>query len=165
MSTPSKSHGKNIEEIKGYRDSLDFLRRENEASARYSDIGRLWTFIRQEKPYFVESLIDPRDLFRIFIVHPRLLFDRVRAQSGAFLVSAYHKSFDFESDEIHERNTRYRRDNHDVPYNYYRMTVESGAKQSILKELQSLSISRETLFPELEESARAILKDYRGRTV
>ena len=96
---------------------MDSLRRENEASGRYSDMGRLWTFIKQEKPYFVENLIDPRDLFRIFIVQPRLLFPRVRAQSGAFLVSAYHKTFDFESDVPHEGNVRYKPDDCDVPYN------------------------------------------------
>ena len=87
------------------------------------------------------------------------MFERVRAQSGAFLVSAYHKTFDFESDANHERNVRYRRDNCDVPYDYYRLTVKSGKKRSILDELQSLNISKETLFPGVEESAKAILKD------
>ncbi len=151
--------GKNIDEVRDYADHMDSLRRENEVSGRYSDMGRLWTFIKEEKPYFVENLIDPRDLFRIFIVQPRLLFDRVRAQSGAFLVSADHKTFDFESDAKHERNVRYRRDNCDVPYDYYRLTVKSGKKRSILDELQSLNISKETLFPGVAESAKAILED------
>ena len=151
--------GKDIEEVRDYAVHMDSLRRENEASGRYSDMGRLWTFIQQEKPYFVEGLIDPRDLFRIFIVQPRLLFPRVRAQSGAFLVSAYHKTFDFESKEPHERNIRYRPDNCDVPYNYYRLTVKAGRKQSILEELQSLNISTETLFPELDKSAEAIVEN------
>ena len=152
---------KKIKEVKRYAVHMDSLRRENEASGRYSDMGRLWTFVKQEKPYFVEGLIDPRDLFRIFIVQPRLLFPRVRAQSGAFLVSAYHKTFDFESKEPHERNIRYRPDNCDVPYNYYRLTVEAGKKRSIREELESLNISTETLFPELDESAKAIVENYK----
>lgn len=154
-----KVDGKIIKEVKDYAVRMDSLREENEASGRYSDMGRLWTFIKQEKPYFVENLIEPRDLFRIFIVQPRLLFDRVRAQSGAFLVSASHRIFDFESDVEHERNVRYRRDNCDVPYDYYRLTVKSGKKRSILDELQSLNISKETLFPGVEESAKAIRED------
>lgn len=151
--------GRSVEEVKDYGAFMDSLRRENEASGRYSDMGRLWTFVKQEKPYFVEGLIDPRDLFRIFIVQPKLLFPRVRAQSGAFLVSAYHDTFDFESDERHERNVRYRMENCDVPYDYCRMTVESGSKQAILDELQALNISKESLFPEVETSAKAILQE------
>ena len=94
-------------------------------------------------------------------MQPRLLFPRVRAQSGAFLVSAYHKTFDFESDVPHEGNVRYKPDDCDVPYNYHRMTVQSGRKDAILEELQSLNISRETLFPEVDESARSIREEYK----
>ena len=120
------------------------------------EMGRLQTFIRQEKPYFVEGLIDPRDLFRIFIVQPRRLFPRLRAQSGAFLVSAHHKTFDFEPKE---QCGRYRMDRHDVPYNYYRLDVINKCR--IRKELHSLNISEETLFPELEKSATAVVDDYK----
>ena len=42
--------GKNIKEVKDYAVHMDSLRRENEASGRYSDMGRLWTFVKQEKP-------------------------------------------------------------------------------------------------------------------
>ncbi len=60
--------------VYSWRCRMDSLRRE---------MGRLHTFIRQEKPYFVEGLIDPRDLFRIFIVQPRRLFPRLRAPMRA----------------------------------------------------------------------------------
>ena len=123
------------------------------------EMGRLQTFIRQEKPYFVEGLIDPRDLFRIFIVQPRRLFPRLRAQSGAFLVSAHHKTFDFEPKE--QYNRCYRANDNDVPYNYYRLDVMAKKKCSILKELRTLNISEETLFPELEKSAKAVVDDYK----
>ena len=153
------SDRKSVNEIRDYAGYMDSLRQENEASGRYFDMGRLWTFIKQEKPYFVEDLIDPRDLFRIFIVQPRLLVDRVRAQSGSFLVSAHHKTFDFESTDSHAQNVLYRMDNCDVPYDYYRLTVKSGKKRSILDDLQSLNISKETLFPSVDESGQMILDD------
>ena len=139
-------------EVNRYAYRMDSLRRE---------MGRLQTFIRQEKPYFVEGLIDPRDLFRIFIVQPRRLFPRLRAQSGAFLVSAHHKTFDFEPKE--HQHGEYRANDNDVPYNYYPLTVECGKKKCILEELRSLNISEETLFPELEKSAKAVVKDYESR--
>jgi len=159
--------GKDVSEVRAYADHLECFRKKNEASGRYSDVGRLWTLIMPEKPYFDKDLIDPRDLFRIFVVQPRLLFPRARAQSGAFLVSAHHERFDFErldceSNKEHDRNTKYRPDNSDVPYNYYRMTVKGGHKECILKELKSLNISEDTLCPELEKSAEAIVKENEG---
>jgi len=131
--------------------------KDNETSGDYSYyMGRLWTLIKREKPYFVENLINPRDLFRIFIVQPRLLFPRVIAQSGAFLVSAHHERFNF---EWKEQNGRLPTGQYDVPYNYHPLTVKAGCKESILKELESLNISWETLFPGLESSAKAIVKE------
>ena len=56
---------------------------------------RLYDSIRQEKPYFAER-IDIRDLLRVFVVEPQRMFDRIRAQSGAFLISAFHERFEFE---------------------------------------------------------------------
>ena len=156
--------GEDIEEVRDYAEYMDrSLRPENEARGRYFDMGRLWTFIKQEKPYFVDGLIKPRDLFRIFIVQPRQMFPRVIAQSGAFLVSAHHKRFDFESKEKHDRNSRYRPNDNDVPYNYYRLRVKAKSKPSIREELQSLNISKETLFPELEISAKTIVNETERR--
>ena len=134
--------------------------KDNEASGDYSYLGRLWTLIKREKPYFVENLIKPRDLFRIFIVQPRLLFPRVIAQSGAFLVSAHHEMFNF---EWNEQSGRLATGEYDVPYNYYQLRVEGGRKKCILKELESLNISRESLFPELEVSATAIVKENKSK--
>ena len=145
-----------VKEVKEYCNYY----KDNETSGDYSYMGRLWTLIKREKPYFVENLIKPRDLFRIFIVQPRLLFPRVIAQSGAFLVSAHHKRFDF---EWKEQSGRLPTGKYDVPYNYYRLRVKAGCKESILNELQSLNISWETLFPGLESSATAIVKENKSK--
>ena len=45
----------------------------------------------------IDDLIDPRHLFRVFVVEPQQSFERVKNQSGAFLMSAFHEDFDRES--------------------------------------------------------------------
>ena len=117
-------------------------------SNRYFDaMGRLYQFIGQEKPYFKER-IDPRDLFRVLVIEPQQSFERIRAQSGAFLVSAFHERF--ESDKILKWNP-------DIPvYDNYRFVVTAAKKQDILQELRLLNVTREVLFPGLDESAKAI---------
>ena len=57
-----------------------------------ASLRRLCQLIREEKPAF-EECIDPRNFFRVFIVDPQRLNERVRAQSGAFLISAYYETF------------------------------------------------------------------------
>ncbi len=110
---------------------------------------RLYHSIRQEKPYF-EERIDIRDLFRVFVVEPERSFERIRVQSGAFLVSAFHERF--ERDEILKHNK-------DIPvYDYYRLYVPYESKEKILRELRLLNIKREVLFPSLDEVAKAIVR-------
>ena len=114
-------------------------------------MGRLYQFIHEEKPYFKER-IDPRDFFRVFVVEPQQSFERIRAQSGAFLISAFHERF--ERDEIRKCNSG-------VPvYGHFVLRVPHVRKKHILDELRLLNIMRETLFPGLEEAARAITRRY-----
>ena len=114
----------------------------------YSNVLRkLYHLIGQEKPHF-QPRIDPRDLFRAFVVEPQQSFERIRAQAGAFLISAFHDRF--ESNQISRWN-RF------IPsYEHYVLTVPSEGKNRIMMELGLSSISRETLFPGLDEAARAI---------
>ena len=118
----------------------------------YEDaMRRLYHLIRQEKPYF-ETRIDPRDLFRIFVVEPQQSFERVRAQSGAFLISAFHERF--ERDEILNWNPG-------IPiYDHSTLEVLNENKQHILDELRLLNITRETLFPGLDEAAKAVTQHH-----
>ena len=112
---------------------------------------RLYQLIRSDKPYFDER-IDPRDLYRVFVVEPQRSTDRIRAQSGAFLVSAFHERF--ERDEILKWNK-------DTPvYAHCTLTVPSGSKAGLSDELQFLNVSRETLFPGLDASAFAVSEHY-----
>lgn len=113
--------------------------------------GRLYSYIRQEKPYFKER-IDIRDLFRVFVVEPQQLFERIRVQSGAFLISAFHERF--EEEKILDYNK-------DIPlYYHHEVVVPDDKKKDFLGKLQVLNVKREVLFPNLEEASDAIVKQY-----
>ena len=108
---------------------------------------RLYQLIRSDKPYFDER-IDPRDLYRVFVVEPQRSTERIRAQSGAFLVSAFHERF--ERDEILKWNED------TLVFAHCALTIPNGSKSEIVDELRLLNVSRETLFPGLDASAYAI---------
>ena len=114
-------------------------------------MNRLYQFVRQEKPYFKDRL-EPQDLYRVFVVEPQQSPERLRAQAGAFLVSAFHKRF--ERDEIRKWNA-------DIPiYAHYKLSVPGKRKHSILEDLRLMNITRETLFPGLDSSAAEITSRY-----
>ena len=114
----------------------------------------LYQYIQQEKAYFAER-IDPRDLYRVFVVEPQHSLERIRAQSGAFLLSAFHKRF--ERQEVLDKTPG-------IPmYAHYMLTVPGERKKVIRKELELVNIAQETLYPGLEESAQAVMARYRNQ--
>ena len=121
-------------------------------SAQYAyktAMGRLIQLIRSEKPYF-EDRIDPKDFFRVFVVEPQRHFERLRVQSGAFLLSVFHKSF--EQDQVLKSVSN-------TPlYCHYTLSVKSEVKQKIREELSLVNITRESLFPGLDSAAQAVTK-------
>ena len=120
----------------------------------FHTMDRLYHYIRQEKPHFKER-IDIRDLFRIFVVEPQQSFERIRVQSGAFLISAFHERF--ETENILQLNKN-------IPvYHHYRLIVPTDSKNDILDELKFLNVTSEVLFPGLDEAAKAIVKRYKER--
>ena len=124
-------------------------RRRTGYPTEYSHImDRLYHYISQEKPYF-EKRIDIRDLFKVFVVEPRQSFERVRVQSGAFLISAVYKKF--ESEQV--KNIK------NVPvYDHYKVDVSFENKETILKDLQLLNVTSKVLFPSLYETAKGIVE-------
>ena len=124
-----------------------------ENEIRYDNLmGRLYHLIRQEKPNFKE-LINPRDFFRVIIVEPQQLFPRIRAQSGAFLISAFHERF--EQIKVHKLNA-------ETPlYQHLTFKIPKDNKKKFREELRLLNVTRETLFPGLDASAKAITKNYK----
>ena len=118
----------------------------------FTDMNLLYQLIRQEKPYFDER-INIGDLYRAYVVEPQQSSERVRAQAGALLVSAFYERF--------ERVVIRRMNKHIPMYAHYRLRVPFERKKKILDELDLLGISRETLFPSLDESASATMRHYR----
>lgn len=116
--------------------------------------ARLYFNIRQESPNFEEK-IDWRDLYQVFVVEPQRMFERLKAQSGAFLISAFHERF--ERDEVLNWNA-------DTPiYAHYTLTIPSVQKQSILEDLRLLNVTQEVLLPSVDASALATTQRYVDR--
>lgn len=107
----------------------------------------LYHFIRQEKPNF-EKRIDPRHFVSVFFVEPKQKFERIRAQEGAFIISAFHERFEPSHILYHTKN---------LPvYEYNTMIVPHQYKNLLLEELSLLNFTRETLYPSLDEVAARI---------
>ena len=123
-------------------------RRQTGQPTEYSHImDRLYHYTCQEKPYF-EKRINIRDLFRVFVVEPRQSFERIRVQSGAFLISAFNERF--ESEQVKKKIKN-------VPvYDHYKLYVPSENWEGILADLQLLNVTSKVLFPSLYETAKAI---------
>lgn len=129
--------------ILGYRDSGSGEKNVDTEEA----MQRLYDFIREEKPAFAEK-IDPRDFYRVFIVEPQQSFARIRAQSGAFLVSAFHEQFE----RCNVLNS-----NNGIPiYGHYTFKVPEKHKEHIRQELEQLQVTMESLFPSLDQAAKAV---------
>jgi len=101
------------------------------------------------KPHLSDR-IDPKALFGIYIVEPKRDFDRLRAQSGAFILSAFHERF--------EREEVARVDGSSRIYDHYTIDVDTSeeSRKKMLEQLDYLDINEETMFPGLESSAKAI---------
>ena len=118
-----------------------------------SAMARLVQFIKLEHSSF-EERIDPRDFFKIFVVHPQQSFERIRAQSGAFLLSAFHERFD-------EKEVR--KIKCGVPvYHQYIFKIPYKQKKTLMQQLGTLNITEETMYPGLEKSAKAVKRQYSG---
>ena len=115
---------------------------------------RLCQLIQEEKSFF-EDRMDIRDLYRVFVVEPQQSSERVIAQSGAFLASAFHERF--EREQILKWNAG-------IPvYAHYRLTIPGQDKAAIMEDLELLNITHETLFPGLDSSATSITEFYRRK--
>ena len=112
-------------------------------------MNRLYQFIRLERPSFADR-IEPRDLLRIIVVEPRKSFERIRAQSGAFLISAFHEQFDEKAVKKPYPNSK--------TFHHYMFPVPCSKKATIAEELATIGITDETMFPGLDQTAKGIEK-------
>ncbi|WP_460928091.1 DUF1508 domain-containing protein [Pseudomonas sp. MC6] len=112
------------------------------------DVIKLVREIQREKPYFV-ARVNPIDISSVVCVKPVLDNPRIIKQDGAFLLfgvdgekskpSAVPEEYLLTSDE-------------------FRIIIRGGDKIKILEQLESLGITRSTIYPEIEHVA-GYLKD------
>jgi hypothetical protein len=108
-------------------------------------IPRLIHFIKQEKPYF-ENRIVPPDLRAILCVRSKMSNTRITFQSGSFLIFGLDAVLD-------EAGTA------DIAIE--RVSISAGSKAKILDELSSLNINQSSVYPLIDNSAKAIANKYR----
>ena len=121
-----------------------------------SAMTQLHRLMREENPHF-EDHIDIRKLLGVYVVEPQQSAERIRAQSGAFLISAFHERFEREKIlNVHHQGAGPPIGQGIPIYAHYTITVPSNAKRGIMSDLEMLNVTRETLFPGLDSSAAAV---------
>lgn len=105
------------------------------------------------KPY-LSNQIDPKTFFGVYLVEPKRALDRLRAQSGAFILSAYHRRFEQKMVAKVDASARIY-DHHTI-----HIDISEQSRERMLEQLSNMNINQETLFPGLESSAKAIMAQH-----
>ena len=125
-------------------------------------MNRLREMMREEKPFF-EDHVDIRTLLGVFVVEPQRSTERIRAQSGAFLLSAFHERFEREEVLKTHRQEGGPPLGQGIPiYAHYMITIPSCAKSGIMSDLEMLNVTGESLYPGLDSSAAAVKDVFLG---
>ena len=112
-----------------------------------SEIHRLIQFVRIEKPYFLNE-VNPPNLWRFILVHPKKSNKRIVAQSGAFIASGLIKKL---------------RDDASKAFQIERFLIPFRCRKTIRGHLSRLNINASTMFPDLEPTAIYIKEKYSQR--
>lgn len=125
-------------------------------------VKRLNHFIAREKPYF-DVRFKAIDFFRVVIVEPRRTFERLRAQSGAVMLSA--KLERFESPEVSKEVERVKKltptetncqQNHELWTPYKHFTISVPCKNKIREQLRRLNVNEYTTMTGLDYAASEV---------
>ena len=123
---------------------------DNHGMPKYGDVVHRLAGLLSPTKSHLSDRIDPKELFRVFVVEPKQSFSRIRAQAGAFLLSAFHRRFEPDCVRGVDNDVRI----------YIHCTIDVDVSRKLrdemLKQLDYLNINEETMFPGLESSARAI---------
>lgn len=116
------------------------------------EVGKLLHDIRSDKPAF-RSIIEPSDLRRVVAVRTRLDNARIARQEGAFLL--------FGADGSKSKPAT-------VPDDWLvcgtaAQRIVFSNKHKLKRELLSFGVSEQSLFPELESQAAAIVARYQSK--
>lgn len=120
-----------------------FIKEFNETA----EVRRLVQFVRYERPSF-EARIEPLHIIDVFPVMPKRNNARIIAQSGAFLL------FGLRSEIAHSQIQNLR------GLDITRYLVNRESVHQIRKDMEKLSISEASLFPELERAALYLRQKY-----
>ena len=125
-------------------------------------VKRLHHFIAREKPYF-EIRFKAIDFFRVIIVEPRRTFDRLRAQSGAVMLSAHHKRFEaptvareFENVVKNNGFGITREDAPELWKPYKHLVISVSCKDKIREQLRRMNVNEYTVMTGLDAAAREV---------
>jgi hypothetical protein len=101
--------------------------------------------ISKEKPYF-KPKIKHKDLHKTILVKPLLSNRRIIMQSGLFLIfgTSYTDKWKYKPSKI--------------GFETHKIQIDAYSKEDILKELETLGISKDRIYPEMEKVAE-YLKD------
>ena len=103
--------------------------------------------IKYEIPHFKEGSITFTDFDnRILCVKSRLIDNRIKAQSGIFLLFGINAA-----DKANCPDINYKKNLGNILLD--KIIIDKNSKEEILKELRILGISEATLFPGLEHSS------------
>ena len=105
-------------------------------------IYKLLHAIKEEKPYFYNGIINPNDMKSCFFVYAKKNNDRIKAQNGLFVIYGVNSSI---NKDIHQK-----------------LVIDKDYKKDILKQLEKINITKQTLFPELESTADYLKNKYGG---
>jgi hypothetical protein len=107
-------------------------------------VDRLYQFIRAEKPEFMPR-IKREDLFKPYYAIPKMANKRIIAQNGAFLIFGLKRT----------KSPKFKRGIYGSM-----VRIPSAAKPKIRMSLRRLGYDDSTLFPDIERSARQIMRNY-----
>ncbi|MEI6347504.1 MAG: FRG domain-containing protein [Bacteroidota bacterium] len=105
--------------------------------------------IKEEKPYFLD-IIEPKDFNQILLVKPINNNERIKRQQGLFFLYGINKSINNPA----KNNYIFKDKNKEIKF-----IIEATKKKEIIDELDAIGISRDTLFPEIENGAEYIKSD------
>lgn len=102
-----------------------------------------------EKPGFLDIIEKKSIISNVVCVRTKLNNDRIRIQSGAFLLYGLNSTLNLESSE----NDSIR---------IVSLKIDKNFKEKTREELKIMNISEETLFPDPDISAKSISKSYKS---
>ena len=104
-----------------------------------------------ERPSFRSGMIDPNDLKLPLFVRPKLSNRRILAQFGAFVIYGREPSSGEERAQVDK----------EINMHVRRFIIPAEHKEKIRDELARLGVHANTLFPEIESTAKVLIKRFK----